>query len=103
VAILSHPVAWRRVARRDVEADLTADEQANVRKALRFLAKRYGTFAKLAAAMKAKRATVILAARSGTVTAGTALRASRAAREPLELLLTGAWPKSGMCPHCGRE
>ena len=102
MAVLTHPVSWRRTAKRDVESDLSPQERANVRKALQFLAKRYGTYAKLADAMKAKRAT-ILAANRGTVSAGIALRASRAAGVPLEAILTGAWPKPTACPHCGRE
>jgi hypothetical protein len=103
VAVLSHPIAWRRLAKRDVEADLSVDEQACVRRALRFLAKRHGTYAKLAASMKAKPATVMLAARSGTVSAGIALKAARVAKAPLEDVLAGRWPKPSMCPLCGRE
>jgi hypothetical protein len=102
MAVLTHPVAWRREARRDVEADLSPQEQQNVRKALRSLAKRFGTYAKLATAMRAKEATVMKALYRGPVSAGVALRASRAAKVPLEDILTGAWPKPGMCPYCGR-
>ncbi len=82
--------------------DLTPDEQANVRRALRFLAKRHGDTSKLAKVMKAHRETVQRPARGGVVSAGIALRAARVAGVPLEDVLTGRWPKEGACPHCGR-
>src|SRR5580693_7008916 len=83
--------------------DLTPAEQENVRVALRFLATRFGDFAKLAKAMGAHRETVQRPARrAAPVTAGIALRAARVAGVPLEELLSGAWPKAGACPHCGR-
>jgi hypothetical protein len=103
VPILTHPISWRRQANRDLTGDLTPTEQENVRKALRFLAQRYGDYTKLAKAMKSHRETVQRPARRDTrVTAGIALRAARVASVPVEDILSGAWPKPGMCPHCGR-
>jgi hypothetical protein len=103
VAVLTHPISWRRAAKRDVSTDLTSAEQEHVRAALHFLAKRFGDYTKLAKAMKTPRETVQRPAlRGATVTAGVALRASRVARVPLEDILSGAWPRPGTCPHCGR-
>ena len=103
MAVLTHPVAWRRKAPRDVDADLTPEERANVKAALRFLSKRYGSSAKLATVMRTKRGTVLNASSTrGPVSAGVALRVARAAGVPLEDVLAGRWPTPGMCPHCGR-
>jgi hypothetical protein len=82
--------------------DLTPAEQENVRRALRFLAKRHGDTSKLAKAMAAHRETVQRPARGGVVSAGIALRAAKIAGRPLEDLLSGAYPPEGACPHCGR-
>lgn len=107
MAILVKRQEWRKPrpaneTRRST--DLTPAEQENVRVALRFLATRFGDYAKLAKAMKAHRETVQRPAKRQThVTAGIALRAARVARVPLEDVLSGAWPQAGACPHCGRS
>ena len=105
--ILRERVAWSR-ARPPTEtrasADLTPDEQRHVKAAIAFLAKRYGSYRKLAETTGTKRATLIQAAsKRGSVSAGIALRVSRAAGVPLESILSGAWPPAGACPHCGRS
>ena len=82
--------------------DLTLEEQANVRVAMRFLATRLGDVAKLAKAMGAHRETVNRPARGGVVSAGIALRVAKVAGVPLESVLAGTWPPGGACPHCGR-
>jgi len=84
-------------------SDLTPEEQANVKLALRFLAKRFGTYRKLAEAMGAKRATVLLAASPrGVVSAGIALRVARVAGVSVEDVLAGRFPVAGACPYCAR-
>lgn len=104
MAVLTHPVGWRRKAKRDVDSALTPEEQTNVRVAILFLVKRYGMWAKLAAAMRSKTPTVRYAVRAGnTVSATVALRAARVARVQLEDILAGRWPTPTMCPYCGRE
>jgi hypothetical protein len=106
MAILVRRQEWRKPrpaneTRRST--DLTPAEQENTRVALRFLAKRFGDTAKLAKAMGAHRETVQRPMRMAShVTAGIALRAARVAGVPLEDVLSGAWPKAGACPHCGR-
>ena len=104
--ILRSRVAWtkpRPPTETRRSSDLTPEEQANAKAALRFLAKRHGTIAKLAEAMGAKPRTVKYALeRRGRVSAGLALRAARVAGVPLEDVLAGRWPVTGTCPHCGR-
>lgn len=72
-----------------------------MRAALRFLAKRFGSWSKLATAMGVKTGRIERAG-NRPVTAGLALRAARVARVPIEDILAGRWPKPGMCPYCGR-
>lgn len=104
MAVLSHPVAWRREVKRDVDPDLSPQERENVRRAVRFLAKRLGGYDKLAEAMRVKKTRIWRAmSRRGTVTAAVALRAAKVAKAPFESVLSGAWPKPTACPHCGRE
>lgn len=100
--VLRERVAWSRPkARRG--PDLTPEEAQRVKATLTILKVRYGTWTAVAEAMHLKVATVKYAAeRRGGVTAGVALRAARAAGVPVEDILSGAWPKPGMCPHCGR-
>jgi hypothetical protein len=84
-------------------SDLSPEEQASAKAALRFLATRHGGAASLAKAMRSTLGAVAhaLSAR-GTVSAGLALRAARVAAVPVEEILCGAWPKPGACPTCGR-
>jgi hypothetical protein len=64
---------------------------------------RLGSYAKLAEALGAKPATVNDSMhRSGKPSVALALRAARLAGVPLEDVLSGAWPKEGSCPMCGR-
>jgi hypothetical protein len=104
MTILRERVAWSRAkppSETRASADLTPDEQQNAKAALAFLVKRYGS-RKLAEAMSSRRGTLFYAAgKRGTVSAGVALRAARAAKVPLEAILSGAWPPTGMCPTCG--
>jgi DNA-binding XRE family transcriptional regulator len=103
--ILRERVRWERERPQNetrYSSDLTPAEKENVRAAIRFLAKRHGTYEKLAKAVGAKRKTLSSAALRGSVSAGIALRIARVAGVPLEDVLGGRWPVEGMCPHCGR-
>ena len=83
--------------------DLTAEEQANVRRALQVLRRRFGSWAAVAEALHVK---VETAKKGGGTNSkpsvGLALRVTRVAGVPLEDILSGAWPKPGACPTCGR-
>jgi hypothetical protein len=106
MAILLARTVWKKPRSSDKvrhSSDLTPEEQVNVKAALHFLNVRLGGPKKLAEAMKALPATVKYAVSNrGKVSAGIALRTARAAGVPLEDLLSGAWPRAGECPLCGR-
>jgi hypothetical protein len=105
--VLSEPKRWARPrdpAKPRHSSDLTPDEQANARLALRVLRLRYGSIAALAEALSAKHKTLSEAlSRRGRPSAGLALRAARLAGVPTEDVLAGRWPVAGSCPHCGRN
>jgi hypothetical protein len=106
MGVLREPKSWakpRPANHAPRSNDLSPEECANVKRALRFLAVRLGGWAKLAEVTGAKAESLKKAAvpRHG-VSAGLALRAARAASVPLEDVLCGAWPVKGACPHCGR-
>ena|ERR1700733_3272533 len=105
MGILREAKVWRRerpanLTRRS--SDLTPDEQANVRKALRFLAVRLGSWPALGKAMRSNASTLWSVAHKQPVSAGIALRAARVAEVAVEEVLGGRWPVEGMCPRCGR-
>jgi transcriptional regulator with XRE-family HTH domain len=101
--ILKERVAWSR-PKKPRGPDLSPDERARVKAALVFLRCRYGSLRALAEAMGLKFATVGYAvSKRGNPSAGVALRAARAAGVPLEDVLSGAYPKPGACPRCGRS
>jgi hypothetical protein len=84
-----------------VTGDLTAQEQAHVRVALRFLRARWGTWATLARALKFKDTT--LANVSGghkAVSASVAVRVARFAEVGVDDILGGKFPPR--CTHCGQ-
>jgi hypothetical protein len=102
MAVLRESVSWSRPGKTR-GPDLSPEETAHVKAALAFLGKRLGTWRALAKATGLKKGTLGYAAsKRGGVSAGVALRVARAAKVQLEDILSGAWPKPGMCPHCGR-
>lgn len=84
-------------------SDLTPEEQANVRAAIRWLAKRHGGVRKLAALLGVSYPTANRAClKGGRPSAALAIRAARVAGASVEAVLGGTWPPPGACPHCGR-
>jgi hypothetical protein len=81
--------------------DLTAKEQANVRRALKFLRARIGTWEAVAAALNTKWSTLKTAKGTGTVSASMAFRVARVAGVTVDDVLTGRYAPDGVCPHCG--
>ena len=83
--------------------DLTPEEQANVRRALKFLGKRFGTQATLAKALGVPRSTIrhVAYERKVGVSASMTFRAARPADVSIDALLKSEWPRSETCPHCG--
>lgn len=82
--------------------DLTADEQANVRAAMRFMRKRSGGWAALAKALRCTDSVLVRVAGGKLVSAGLAVRLARFAGVPVDDVLSGRFPVPGACPHCGR-
>jgi hypothetical protein len=105
--VLSEPKRWARPrdpAKTRRSSDLTPEEQANAKAALRVLRVRLGGAAQLAEALSANLGTVKAALKvRGRPSAGLALRAARLAGVPIDDVLSGAWPVAGSCPHCGRS
>jgi hypothetical protein len=84
--------------------DLTPEETANVRRALRFLRTRVGGAAKLAALLKVRSAIIgKYCAKRGKPSAAMAIRVAIAAVVSVEDVLSGRWPAEGACPNCGRN
>lgn len=82
--------------------DLTETEQANARKALRFLKARIGSWAALQAPLGYKKKTLTNVRDGQGVSATLAFRVARLAGVTLEDVLVGKFPPSGVCPHCGK-
>jgi hypothetical protein len=106
VAVLREKVVRRRPRRRRV-FELNADEQLQVKRALRVLRVRFGGWEVLAAKLGCNVDTLQKAAGNGTgknaqPSAGLALRVAQAAAAPVEDMITGAWLKDIPCPLCGR-
>ena len=105
MTVLSKRETWGKLRPQNEtrrSSDLTPEEQKNVRAAIRFLRTRMGGNAKLAAALRANRASVDRGCLPNSrPSAGLALRVARVAGVPLEDVLQGAWPPAGACPHCG--
>ena len=82
---------------------LTAEEQGNVKSALRFLYVRFGTWKTLAKALRLRlrRLSEAMGGREA-VSAELALRVARLAEVPFDDVTAGRYPLPGTCPHCGR-
>ena len=106
MTVLTTRVAWRKPKQLGTGArtpDLTPEERANVQAALRVLRQRLGGYAQLATALGVSRVRLAtVGSRNGKPSLSHALRAARLAGVPLEHVLSGAWPRPGSCPHCGR-
>ncbi len=78
-------------------SDLTAEEQKNVRLAMRYLRIRCGGVRALAKVLRVARSTVT----SRRTTAGLAYRVARLAGVGVDDVLGGRFPPAGTCPYCG--
>jgi hypothetical protein len=81
--------------------DLTDEEQARVRVALRYLMARGGGVAGIAPVLGFKRRTIANVRDGQGVSVTLAFRVARLASVPLEDLLAGRFPAPGACRHCG--
>jgi hypothetical protein len=98
--ILTERVTWRR-PRKPRSSELSLEEQAHAKMAIRFLRIRLGSWATLAERTSLKPGILRFSVGPrNRVTANVALRVARAAGVHLEDVLRGAWPGNA-CPHCG--
>ena len=106
MTILTAPQIWRRApvaltAGRQLGNRLSLAERANVRAAVLYLCGRHGSRAAQIAALGMSRDSIAKArSRSRPQTYRLACMVARAASQPVEKILSGAWP-GDRCPHCG--
>lgn len=110
MAILRVKQTWKKQrepkARAGTERvdSLSPEERANVIAALKVLRVRFGTWQAVADALKVTHKSVENAVSSKQKpSAGLAIRTARAAGVPVDDVLSGAFPKPGACPMCGRS
>lgn len=85
-------------------SDLTAQEQANVRAALRFLRARSGGWMPVAKALHTNQGALAHAVGGvKPVTPRLAFRVARLANVSIDDLLAGKYPPPGSCPQCGHR
>jgi hypothetical protein len=111
MAILTTKQTWKRTpnpkarkSRRELNRLLPVEEE-RVRRAMRVLHVRYGNWTRVSEALGHHRVTVerVLNIRRRTATLAFAMRVARLLGVSLGDVLSGAWPKSGECPICGRD
>src|ERR1700677_3257469 len=107
MTILRWRVRWKRGRQADETRrsyDLTPQETVNSRAALRFIRARVGGGPKLAKAIGATAKAIEKACGSNSKpSAGMMIRVVRLVGVSVEDVLSGAWPKAGACPYCGRS
>jgi len=79
---------------------LTAEEQENGRRALRFLRFRAGGWKPVAHAVGFKRKTLTNVSEGDGVSANMVFKLARLAGVTFEDVMAGRFPLSGACPHC---
>jgi hypothetical protein len=82
-------------------SDLTKEEQAHVRAALRFLRARCGGWKNVARVLRGSCITLRCAANGRPVSASLAVRVARFAGVGVDEVLNGRFPPPGACPYCG--
>lgn len=95
------PLAFPPAPPKQPKSDLTAEEQACVRVALRYLRTRSGGWDALAKGLRFNRKTLEAAAYGGCPSASLTIRLARFAGAGVDDLLTGKYPPA--CPHCGQK
>jgi len=104
MAVLTERRVWKREPKRVTTRvnSLEREQQENVRRALRTLYFRYGTWKDLARAMGVgKNQLKLVMGERAAPSAGLALRAAKVAGVPVEDVLTGKLAEPERCPTCG--
>jgi hypothetical protein len=81
---------------------LTEQEQANVRRAIRYLRAQLGTWIRVARAVRLKRATVRRLRDGGRVRHYVVRKVAKLAAVTVDDLKAGRFPLPGTCQHCGQ-
>lgn len=81
--------------------DLSVEEQANIRAALRFLGARVGGMPQLAKRLRVNDGSLYAVAGRRKATASLAVRLAKFAGVPVDDVICGRFPPPGACPHCG--
>jgi hypothetical protein len=82
--------------------DLEADEETNVRTALKFLRTRCGGWRPLSKVLRFDYRTLSkVASGEDSASASMAVRIAKLAKVGVDDVLTGRYPAPGACPHCG--
>ena len=108
MSILRERVTWKKpkdTTPRALERldELTPEQRANVRKAMDVMRIRHGGLTNVARAMKVSHKALLVAMRGPRKpTAVIAVRVALLAGVTVDDVLTGAFPKPGACPMCGR-
>ncbi len=89
------------MSRAKERSDLTKEEQARVRTALRFLHIRFEGWLPLAKALRTREDALAVIARGGPVTASLTFRIARLVSVAIDDLLAGKFPHPNACPRCG--
>ena len=79
-------------------SDLSATEQAHVKKALAFLRARCGGLRPLVKALRFSPRTI-----RAPASIAVAFRVARLASVPIDDVLSGKYPPAGTCAHCGHR
>jgi hypothetical protein len=83
--------------------DLTIEEQARGRAALKFARTRAGGWDAVAKGTRLSRKTLEHVAYGRTVTATVVVRLARFVGVPVDSIIDGTWPPPGVCLHCGQS
>lgn len=83
------------------KTDLTAQEQAHVRAALKFLRARCDGWEPVSKLLRIRRDSLVAVSSGETVSASMAVRVARLAKVGIDDLLAGKFPPAGTCPYCG--
>jgi predicted PP-loop superfamily ATPase len=108
MAILRERVTWKKPKDPTPRAlerldELSPEQRANVRKAMDVMHIRFGGWPNVARAMKVGHKALVVAMKGPRKpTAVLAVRVAQLAGVTVDDVLTGAFPKPGACPMCGR-
>lgn len=104
MSILTEKRTWRRevLQPKAKQPRLTTEQIANVKRAVDFLTIRYGSPGALARAMGMSVRTMRYAPCGRHSVVRLAIGVAYVAGVKLDEITSGAWPRPGLCPMCGR-